>query len=222
MSFITQSNLFFQLILFGLLWTSFDRFPVAMADDSATSPGAAPVLGAVGSLCGLCDKPITKSDRDTVVARKMTLGFCLRDSYALRSFTQCCKAQSTEAQMEKLRRDNFDLWKSTVCAFRDQRGSGKETRFDVLKHVESVKKSFIQDSDDAFRPLLFSQYVQHYTSLPQPLTLSEQQAVAKWRADLQNPNVKKSEKKYMNHKSRQEEVICLTLFSSFFSIIIDS
>ena len=117
--------------------------------------------------------------------------------------------------MEQLRVESPGLWKSTVMAFREQRATGKGTKFDTLRHLETLKKAYVQESDDVWKPLLFSAYIRHYTSLPHPLTLSEQQAIAKWHADLQNPSVKKSEKKYHNPLSQQDEVLwicCVFVF----------
>jgi len=156
--------------------------------------------------CLICGDPISAADRQQITAKKLAQGFCLKDSYAIRSFNQCCKSQKTEVQMEALRKDNPDLWKQTVLAFREQRSQGRGTRFDVLKHIETIKQAVVQDQDDVFRPLLYAQYIAHYTGLPEPLCLTETQASAQWHADLRNAKVKKSEKRYFNPKSRQDEV----------------
>lgn len=157
-------------------------------------------------LCGVCDQVITDSDRTQIAAKKLATGFCLSDAYAVRAFWQCCKTQNTEKQMETLRAENPQLWKGTVQAFRDQRSVGRGTKFDVLQHVESIKKAFVQEGDDVFRPLLFSQYIKHYMMLPSPLNLSEAQATAQWHNDLRNPSIQKSEKKYWNARAQQYEV----------------
>lgn len=159
--------------------------------------------------CGICGTVITDADQEQILKKKLATGYCLDDSYALRAFLKCCKEQGTEKQMEELRVENPQLWKSTVQAFRDQRSTGQRTRFDIAKHVESVKKKFIQDDDTVFRPLLFAQYLKFHQDLPQPLTLTEQQAVAQWHEDLRNPKVKKSEKRYWNPKTQRDEAAWL-------------
>ena len=108
--------------------------------------------------------------------------------------------------MERLRATDYELWRSTVVAFRDQRSVGKGTKFDMMKHIESTKKSMTQEQDDVYRPLLFSAYKEHYQNLPAPLTLTEAQATAKWYQDLADPTIKKSDKRYYNPRSKQDEV----------------
>ena len=176
---------------------------------------AAVSTGESGDTCLICGDAISASDRQQIMTKKLAQGFCLKDSYAIRSFNQCCKSQKTEVQMEALRKDNPDLWKQTVLAFREQRSQGRGTRFDVLKHIETIKQAVVQDQDDVFRPLLYAQYIAHYTGLPDPLCLTETQASAQWHADLRNPKVKKSEKRYFNPKSRQDEVAWFNHFPTF-------
>ena len=158
-----------------------------------------------GDVCGICDCQISLEDRRQIIAKKLARGYCLTDSYAVRAFQRCCKEQHTENQMDTLKVQNPDLWKGTVIAFRDQRSVGKGTKFDVLRHLEATKKAFVQDSDDVYRPLLFGAYLKHFMELPAPLHLTEAQATAQWYSDLQNPKIKKSEKKYYNPKSKQDE-----------------
>lgn len=178
-------------------------------------------LDAAADRCGVCDELITEADKLQIVQKKLATGFCLTDSYAVRAFWQCCKTQNTEKQMETLKNDNPDLWKGTVVAFRDQRSHGRGTKFDVLKHLETVKKAFVQEGDNVFRPMLFSEYIKHYMSLPEPLNLSEGQATAQWHSDLQNPKVQKSEKRYWNPKSHQHEVARVELSCRVLTLTID-
>ena len=156
--------------------------------------------------CGICQCLITPEDRKQIANKKLASGFCLQDSYAVRSFQLCCKQQKTEQEMERLRSTDYELWRSTVVAFRDQRSVGKGTKFDMMKHIESTKKSMTQEQDDVYRPLLFSAYKEHYQNLPAPLTLTEAQATAKWYQDLADPTIKKSDKRYYNPRSKQDEV----------------
>lgn len=179
--------------------------PSAMSDNVSLAKANAIVATATSTTCGICDEEISEADKAQIALKKLASGYCLADSYALRAFQQCCKAQKTESQMDRLRDENKELWKGTVLAFREQRRTGRGTNFDVLKHLETVKKAFVQDNDDVWRPLIFAAYVKHYMNLPQPFTLTEAQATAQWHSDLRNPQIKKSEKKYFNPKSRQDE-----------------
>ncbi|CAK9099080.1 DnaJ-like 1 [Durusdinium trenchii] len=178
-----------------------------MSDNVSLAKANAIVATATSTTCGICDEEISEADKAQIALKKLASGYCLADSYALRAFQQCCKAQKTESQMDRLRDENKELWKGTVLAFREQRRTGRGTNFDVLKHLETVKKAFVQDNDDVWRPLIFAAYVKHYMNLPQPFTLTEAQATAQWHSDLRNPQIKKSEKKYFNPKSRQDEVL---------------
>ena len=189
-----------------------------MAEQAADSQLVAPDA----DRCGVCDEVIAEADKAQIVQKKLATGFCLTDSYAVRAFWQCCRTQNTEAQMESLKKDNVGLWKSTVIAFRDQRSHGRGTKFDVMKHLETVKKAYVQEGDNVFRPMLFSEYIRHYTSLPDPLTLSEGQATAQWHSDLQNAKVQKSEKRYWNPKSQQYEVAWVPLGCRVFRPCFDS
>ena len=179
--------------------------PVLAAVAAAATPPASKVNPGAGCLCGICGEAISEADRKEVVAKKLATGFCLTDSYALRSFIQCCKSQKTESQMDQLKVTNPELWKQTVIAFRDQRQKGSKTKFDIMKHLETYKKSLIQDLDDVYRPLLFSEYCNHYMQLPEPLTLTKPQCYAQWHRDLKDDKVRKSTKTYWNPQSNQHE-----------------
>jgi len=83
---------------------------------------------------------------------------------------------------------------------------GATAKFDVLKHLDKIKKSQCEEEEVVTKPMIFSEYIKFHNERPSPFTLSHSQAVAQWHVDLQDPKIRKSERKMYNPKSKQQEV----------------